>query len=135
MNGQSNRETVAAIMERINRAWLDRRPQDLVPLFHPSLTMVLPGFSGRVEGREAAVAGFEDFCSQAILHEYREGDCQVDVVGGTAVVSFTYQMVYERSGVRYRATGRDLWVFARQGEGDEWLAVWRAMLDVHEQPA
>jgi hypothetical protein len=42
-------------------------------------------------------------------------------------------MVYERSGQRNRATDRDLWVFAR--DGGRWLAVWRAMLNIEEQPA
>jgi hypothetical protein len=55
------------------------------------------------------------------------------VVGDTGVVSFGYEMVYERSGKRNRATGRDLWVFVRQG--GEWVAIWRTMLDLAEQPA
>ena len=42
-------------------------------------------------------------------------------------------MIYERSGERYRATGRDLWVFARQDGA--WLAAWRTMLDLVEEPA
>ena len=57
----------------------------------------------------------------------------MDVVGETAVVSFGYQMVYERSGSRYRVTGRDLWVFQKQGGA--WIAVWRTMLDTDENPA
>ncbi len=130
---QSERESVAAVMERINRAWLDRRPADLPALFHPDLTMALPGFVGRVQGRQALVAGFEDFCTQATVEDYRENNHQVDVVGDTAVVSFDYQMVYERSGQRNRATGRDLWVFA--WDGGRWLAVWRTMLNIAEQPA
>ena len=133
MPDESGRTEVAAAIERISRAWLDRRPADLVPLFHPGLTMVLPGFSGRVEGREANVAGFTDFCTHATVHAYRERDRQVDVFGDTAVASFAYEMVYERGGKRSRATGRDLWVFARQ-QGS-WLAVWRTMLDLAEQPA
>ncbi|HJZ55790.1 MAG TPA: nuclear transport factor 2 family protein [Gemmataceae bacterium] len=133
MPDESSRAEVAAAIERINRAWLDRRPADLGPLFHPALTMVLPGFGGRVEGREANVAGFTDFCTHATIHEYRERDRQIDVFGDTAVASFAYEMVYERSGQRSRATGRDLWVFARQ-QGS-WLAVWRTMLDLAEQPA
>ena len=44
-----------------------------------------------------------------------------------------YEMLYERSGKRSRATGRDLWVFVRQG--GEWIAAWRTMLDLTEQPA
>lgn len=42
-------------------------------------------------------------------------------------------MVYERSEERYRATGRDLWVFEKQGEA--WIGVWRAMLEMKEDPA
>jgi hypothetical protein len=129
----SRTEVAAAAIARINRAWLDRRPTDLESLFHPALTMVFPDFSGRVEGREANVAGFTDFCTHATVHEYRERDQQIDVIGDTAVASFAYEMVYERNGKRSRATGRDLWVFARQK--GSWLAVWRTMLDLAEQPA
>jgi len=49
------------------------------------------------------------------------------------VASFTYEMIYERDGKGNRATGRDLWVLARQD--GHWLAVWRTMLDLAEQPA
>ena len=102
-------------------------------MFHPNITFVFPGFAGRVRGREAMVAGFADFCTNANVHEYREADHQADVIDDTAVVSFTYEMVYERSGTRNRVSGRDVWVFARQGSG--WIAVWHTMLDLAEQPA
>jgi hypothetical protein len=122
----------SAAMQRINRTWLEGRPEDLAPMLHPEITMVIPGFSGRVRGRDAIVAGFVDFCGNATIHEYREADHQTDVIGDTAVTTFTYEMVYERAGQRSRASGRDLWVFAR--EGGEWIAVWRTMLDLAEQP-
>jgi hypothetical protein len=125
-------EAASAAMQRINRCWLDGRPLDLIPLLHPEMTIVLPGFAGRVAGREAIVAGFADFCENATIHDYREANHQTDVIADTAVVSFTYEMVYERSEKRNRATGRDLWVFARQNE--DWIAVWRTMLDLTEQP-
>jgi hypothetical protein len=132
MPEQSSQAEVTAVLDRINRAWLDRRPADLVPLFHPALTMVFPGFRGRAEGRAANVAGFEDFCTHATVHEYRETDRQVDVADSTAVVSFAFEMVYERGGKRNRATGRDLWVFTRLGGA--WLAVWRTMPELAEHP-
>jgi ketosteroid isomerase-like protein len=130
---EASRTEVATALDVINRAWRERRPADLVSLFHPDMTMVLPRFSGRVAGRDANVAGFDDFCSNATVHEYRESGQQIDVVGDTAVATFTYEMVYERDGKRSRATGRDLWVFARDGE--RWLAMWGTMLDLAEQPA
>lgn len=126
----SERERAAATLRRINQAWLDGRINDLVPFVHPDIVIVIPGFVGRAEGRDALLGGFRDFCENAAVHEFREHDLEVDVVGDTAVVMFRYEMVYERSGERYRATGRDLWVL--QLEADEWRAVWRTMLDSEE---
>jgi ketosteroid isomerase-like protein len=133
MKSQTPQADALAAIGRINKAWLDRRPQDLLPLLHPDITLVFPNFAGRAVGRDAIVAGFADFCENATVCDYREADHQADVVGDTAVVSFTYQMVYMRDGNKSRATGRDLWVLARHG--DLWLAIWRTMLDLAEQPA
>ena len=132
MSDESTRREVADAMRQINRAWLDGRVQDLAPMLHPEVVMVFPGFTGRGEGRDDLLAGFEDFCRNATVHEFRESDHQIDVAGGTAVVTFRYEMVYERSAKRYHSTGRDLWVLQKQGAG--WLATWRTMLDVQEDP-
>ena len=126
-------QAVAETLRRINEAWLDGRPHDLLPLVHPEITMVFPGFAGRIQGAASFLAGFEEFCRTARVHSYQEHDRQIDVVADTAVASFRFEMVYEREGSSYQATGRDLWVFTRQSGG--WLAVWRTMLDLHEQPA
>jgi hypothetical protein len=133
MAEQSQTERVSAAMRRINQAWLDGRVKDLAALVHPEIVMVIPGFAGRVAGRDAFLAGFEDFLQNAKTHDYREHDHQVDVAGETAVMSFRFDMVYERDGARYRSTGRDLWVF--QQHQNEWVAVWRTMLDVDEKPS
>jgi Domain of unknown function (DUF4440) len=79
------------------------------------------------------LAGFRDFCQNATIQEYQEHDQQVDVAGNTAVITFRYEMIYVRSGERYRATGRDLWVFQKQDGA--WIAVWRAMLEMKEDAA
>ena len=133
MAAEASRAEVAAALDRINRAWRDRRPADLAPLFHPDITTAFPVFSGRAEGRGVNVAGFEDFCAHAIVQEYSESGQQIDVAGDSAVATFTYEMVYELGGKRSRASGRDLWVFARQG--GRWLGAWRTMLDLAERPA
>jgi len=129
----SKRESAAAAMRQINQAWLKRRVEDLAPLVHPDVVMVLPDFAGKIQGREHFLAGFRQFCQSATIKEYQEQDQQVDVAGDTAVITFRYEMVYERSGERYHANGRDLWVFQEQ-EG-RWIAVWRAMLEMQENAA
>lgn len=121
------------LLRRINRAWLEGRPRDLLPLLHPEIVLAIPGSTSRVQGREALVEGIVDFCENARVHAFEEHEHQVDVVGQTAVASYSFTMVYEREGHRYRSTGRDLWVFTR--EGTEWLAIWRTMLDVTDEPA
>jgi ketosteroid isomerase-like protein len=123
----------AAAMRQINQAWLDGRVEDLAPLVHPEIVMVFPGFAGRIQGRDVVLAGFRDFLQNATIQEFREHDHQVDVADDTAVVTFRYDMVYERSGKRYHSTGRDLWVFRKQAEA--WIAVWRTMLDSEENAA
>ncbi len=126
----SNHNDPREVLRRINRAWLDGKVEDLAPLLHPEIVMAFPGFSGSVAGRDQFLAGFKDFCEHAKIQDFREHDHQCDVAGRTAVLTFRYEMVYERSGERYRATGRDFWIF--ENHGDHWLAVWRTMLDIEE---
>jgi len=130
---EAKEDAVLSTMERINRAWLNGNVEDLGPMVHPDIVMVFPGFAGRAEGREQFLAGFKDFCENAKVHEFRDHDQRSDIAGGTAVVTFRYDMVYERSGERYRSRGRDLWVF--QSQGSAWIAVWRTMLDAEEETA
>ena len=129
---ESNHEAVAAIMRRINEVWLSGQVEGLTPMLHPEIVMALPGFTGRIQGRDEMLAGFRDFCQNARIHQFREHDQQIDLAGDTAVVTFRYDMIYERSGERYHSTGRDLWVFRNEGE---WIAVWRTMLEMEENAA
>ncbi len=126
-------ERVTEVLGAINQAWLEGRPQDMGRLIHPEITIVFPGFAGRATGRDAFIAGFVDFCQTARIVSYNEFDHQVDSIADLAVASFGFEMIYEREGSGFRARGRDLWVFAWQAGG--WLACWRTMLDLHEEPA
>ena len=133
MVAESGQDGAAGAMRQINQAWLNGRIDDLSAMVHPDIVMVLPGFAGTVQGRETLLAGFRDFCENASIHEFYEHDQQVSVVGEVAVVTFRYEMVYERAGEKSRSTGRDLWVL--QAHAGNWIAVWRAMLDMEERPS
>jgi hypothetical protein len=125
-----SKQDVATAMRQINAAWLERRVDDLGAMVHPEVVMVFPGFSGRVQGRWEFLAGFREFCEGATIHHFEERDQQIDVAGETAVLTFRYEMLYDRSGMRYHATGRDMWVF--QDRNGQWVGVWRTMFDVEE---
>lgn len=129
----SRHEAVKTVVQTINRVWLNGQVEALEPMVDPDIVMVFPGFTGRIQGRDQFLAGFRDFCENAKVHEFHDHDYQSDLVGDTAVVTFRYDMLYERSARRYRASGRDLWVF--RGQNDGWIAVWRTMLEIQEQTA
>jgi hypothetical protein len=129
----SGNEAAILALKRINRVWIDRKVEDLAPMLDPNIVMVFPGFTGRIQGREQFLDGFRDFCENANVLEFQDQDYESDVVADTAVVTFRYDMLYQRSGERYRAGGRDLWVFRIQDS--DWIAVWRTMLDMQEQLA
>lgn len=132
-NPQDEREQVSSVMRQINEAWLAGQVEDIGAMVHDDIVMVFPGFAGRIQGRDKFVAGFRDFCETATIHQFKEGEYLIDIVGETAVVSFGYEMIYERSAEKYHATGRDLWIFEKQATG--WIALWRMMLDLSEAPA
>ena len=132
MGRESKHDAVAATMRRINQVWLDGHVEALAALVDPEIVMVPPGFSERTQGREGFLASFRDFCQSATIHQFHHYDERIDVAADTAVVTFRFDMIYQRSGESYYSTGRDLWVF--QNRGGNWIAVWRTMLDLEERP-
>jgi hypothetical protein len=131
MTVREEAQQVLSLLNRINEAGFGCDLSLLAELLDDAVVMVYPGFGGRAEGKDAVLAGFEDFCANARVIEHSESDHQVDAVGGTAVASFRFEIVYERGGGTYRSKGRDLWVFGREGE--RWRARWRTMLDLSEE--
>ena len=124
---------VREVLARITDAWRRGQPEAMEPLLHPNVVMVRPDFSGRLEGRDAFIASFRDFARKARVNEYLPGNIQVDGDSTTAVAQYPFEMVYERDGGRWRSTGWDIWAFSR--DGDNWIAVWRTMQALAEQPA
>lgn len=120
-----DRAKIRALIKSINQAWLQDRVEELEQFFHPDIVMVRPGFSDRSEGRAAAVKSYEDFIAHATIREYRESEAAVDLFGDTAIATYQFHMLYEMTGESFRESGRDLFIFARSGNG--WQAVWRTM--------
>lgn len=127
-----DQDQIAALLDRIDDAWLNGRPRDLEPLMHENIVFAFPGFAGRRAGREPMIAGFADFCENAAVISFKRNDLQIDVIADVAVASFKFEMTYRREGQTFACAGRDFWVVAR--EQDQWKAVWRTMLEVSEEP-
>ena len=125
-------KSARALVEKINRAWLEKRPEDLSAFFHPSVAMALPGFVVYSEGAASMVRGFEEFTESCTVESHSFTDWHVHAADDTAVVSFHFEMVYERDGKRFRSTGRDLWVVSLSGPSPK--AVWRTLIDLTDSP-
>lgn len=120
-----------AALDRIQQAWLANQPSDMRPFLHPDVVMAYPGFGGYARGADTLIGGFEEFCSTARIRSFEESDVHVTEVADAAVITYRFSMVYERAGATWESTGRDLWVFAR--EGGQAVAIWRTMLDLEER--
>lgn len=118
-----------AIQQRINAlndAWRDGRFDEVASFFHPRAVLVAPGFSQRVEGRDAIAGTYREFVTNASVDEMSLGDARIDVFGDTAVASMPFTMTYTIGGETYNEAGHDLLTLTR--EGGVWLIVWRMLL-------
>src|SRR4051794_18161925 len=92
-------DAVREVLARINAAWRERRYDDLALMFAEDMVFTLPGFSGRLEGREAIVASYRDFMERVTLTAYREDGLVVDTWGQAAVASYGWDMSWLAGGV------------------------------------
>jgi uncharacterized protein (TIGR02246 family) len=118
-------DAVRAATARINAAWQERRYDDLGQMFAEDMVFTLPGFSGRLEGRDAIAASYREFMERARLTSYREEQLAVHVWGDTAIASYRWDMTWSADGVPNHETGHDIFAFRRANGA--WLAIWRTM--------
>jgi ketosteroid isomerase-like protein len=117
--------SAAEVVATINAAWRTGRTEGLATHFDPDIVIVGPEYRPLARGVEACLASYRDFLRVSVIHDYRQADVSVHEAGGVAVVTYTWEMDYEQGGRRSRETGTDLFVLRREGE--QWLAVWRAV--------
>lgn len=126
MSTEESRQEIRDIVHQLNDAWATGHPDELARFFHEDIVMVPPDFTGRSQGRDACIASYAEFCSQATILGVKIIDPGVEVFGDTAVSTYAYEVAYEMGGERFNDTGRDLFVFVR--EDGRWQAVWRTMI-------
>jgi uncharacterized protein (TIGR02246 family) len=125
---QMTRETeeIWQLIQQMNDAWVKDRPEDLASFFREDMVIVHPDFTQRAEGREACLASYQDFCKQAAIQDFKTSNPGIDIFGGTAIATYSYEITYEMGGERFTDLGRDIFVFVRSD--DRWQAVWRTMI-------
>jgi hypothetical protein len=104
--------------------WVEGRPGDVRAFLHPDVVFTGPNFERLVRGADACAQSYVGFLSQAKVHGFTASDYVIDVIEGTAVMTYRWTIDYELNGARSVETGQDLLVWVR--EGDRWLVGWRS---------
>lgn len=120
---------VATTLSGLSDAWRSRRYEDVASYFDADAVMIVPGFSGRVQGRDVLVDGYREFMDRSTLTHYVEQPPVIDIFGDTAVASYRWEMTWVTREVENKASGHDLFVLqgSEIGGRQSWRAVWRTM--------
>ena len=124
---------VQRVLDRIQTAWREGRPEEMAPALSPDITFVFPGFSMRLTGRDRLIDSYRDFLAGTRLRSYREDRRSIEGGTSAALAEIAFDMTYARAGGAWRAHGVELWALERRPEG--WVAFWRTMQELTEEPA
>jgi ketosteroid isomerase-like protein len=105
----------------LNNTWTKGNPDDLKKYFHADMVAITPTDRKRREGREACVRDWTEFSKVAKIYSWKEIDPKIQIYGNTAVVTYYFELSFEREGQKMDFAGRDMYVFIK--EGNRWLAV------------
>lgn len=119
-------DEVRRTLDELNRAWLDRRFDDLPKYFDENVVMKGPGFKEFGRGREALVQSYVQFMARSKVIRYEESNHSIESWGDTAVATYDWAMTYEQGGKTKDESGQDMFVFVRRES--RWLAIFRVIL-------
>ena len=105
----------------LNETWVKGNPYNLKKYFHADMVAITPTDRKRREGREACVQDWAEFSKVAKIHSWKEIDPKIQIYGNTAVVTYYFEISFERERQKIDFGGRDMYVFIM--ENNRWLAV------------
>jgi hypothetical protein len=114
-------------IQEMNRCWTSDDDNDLDGLteyFHENMVAITPTDRHRVQGRDACVAGWQNFASLAKIHYWKELDPDVQVYGvygNAAVVTYYFDMSYDVNHQTRNMWGRDMMILVK--EDGKWQVV------------
>ena len=124
MDAQKVSTEILATIRAMNRCWTEGwHEEEFRHYIHPHAVAIVPITPGRLEGQDAYIAGWRDFCAAAVIHEWRETDHTVQVYarGKCAVVTYLFTITFALGGQKQTLHGRDMFFFVK--EGRRWLIV------------
>ncbi|MDP3563285.1 MAG: nuclear transport factor 2 family protein [Methanoregula sp.] len=109
-------------VKAMNRCWTASWNEPAFRQYiHPDAVAIVPTTPGRLEGKEAYVAGWRAFCEAAIIHEWQETNHKVQIYAGgkCAVVTYLFSITFAMGAQKMTLQGRDMLFLVK--EGRTWL--------------
>src|SRR5579862_7282014 len=98
MAAPDDKQQLAALLQRINDAWLKGSPKDipaaLDACFDDRMLIKGPGMVTLSEGKAAAGRSYSDFQQQAKIRDCTLAKPEIHVVGDAAVATYGWTMTY-----------------------------------------
>ena len=111
-------ETIRAM----NRCWTGTwDEQGFRQYIHPDAVAIAPTTPGRLEGRDAYVAGWKEFAGAATIHSWEETGYRIHLYAGgrCAVATYLFTITFTMGGMKQTMKGRDMFFLVK--EGMRWL--------------
>jgi ketosteroid isomerase-like protein len=115
---------IEMMVKEMNRCWTAGWHEERFrQCIHPDAVAIVPTTPGRLEGRDAYVAGWRSFSEAAVIHEWKETDHKVQLYsrGKCAVVTYFFSITFALGAQKQTMQGRDMFFLVRKGR--RWLVV------------
>jgi ketosteroid isomerase-like protein len=115
-------DDIIATVQAMNRCWTAGwHEEQFRQYIHPDAVAIVPTTPGRLNGRDAYVAGWRGFAEAAVVHEWKETDHKVQIYAGgkCAVVTNFFSITFFTGTVKQTMQGRDMYFLVK--EGRKWL--------------
>jgi ketosteroid isomerase-like protein len=122
MDEQKLMGEILTAVQAMNRCWTAGwREEEFRKYIHPDAVAIVPATPGRLEGRDAYVAGWRGFAEAAVIHEWKETGHRVQIYAGgkCAVVTNFFSITFAMGTEKQTMRGRDMYFLVR--EGRKWL--------------
>lgn len=122
MDTETSTTEILVMIRAMNRAWTTGwHEEEFLQYIHEHAVAIVPSAPGRLEGRDAYVAGWRGFVKAATIHSWDESDHIVEVFAGgwCSVVTYFFTIDFTMGGIRQTMQGRDMFFLVK--EGKRWL--------------
>ena len=122
MDQHAEKQEIELFIRAMNRIWTEAWDEhEFRRCIHRDAVAIVPTTPGRLEGRDAYVAGWKGFVDAARIHEWNETDhlVQIYAEGKSAVVTCLFTIRFDIGWQAMNMRGRDMFFLVKE-EG-RWL--------------